>query len=763
MQNGLCTKGLVIGIILLFVGIGVVQNIKTIVKANPTNGLIAYWKFDEGSGTIAADSSGNVNTTTLENNPAWVDGKSGKALSFDGAGNCIFKAMNTSVMTHIPLTLSAWVKPNLRTDGTDFPSNVISNDLPGHSGYGFGVNVWSDGSQMKLECPGGGWRIIPGVNFSAGIWNYVAVVYTKGNVKSYVNGQLVDDFSYSQTVDVSSHNYVWIGLHNQDYSTYGTRRYFSGTIDEVRIYNITLTQQEIQTDMGSGGGENEPPLAGTTWTQQAKLLVSDPASDSSFGDSVSISGDTALIGEPYDDNNGSAYVFTRTGTTWTQQAKLRASDGAYGYKFGYNSVSIDADTALIGASGFEGTPVNPRVSYVFTRTGTTWTQQAKLLASDGTPYDWFGYSVSLDGNTALIGAYEDDDNGAMSGSAYIFTCNGTTWTQQAKLLASDGAASDNFGYSVSLNNDTALIGTRADNDNGHFSGSVYVFIRTGNTWAQQQKLLASDGAAGDNFGYSVSLSGDTILVGAFGDDDNGNGSGSVYVFTRTGTIWTQQAKLLASDGTASDNFGNSISLSGDTALIGAYGNDSYKGSVYVFTRTGTTWTQQYKLLASDGVEEDRFGDSISLSGSTALIGAHGSDLDTGAGYVFTKSGKNEPPLAGFTWTPSTPNANQTITFDASASNDPDGSITKYEWDWNNDGVYEESHATSTAAHSWSQAGNYTVTVRITDNNSSTSTKTITVPVITGGGTNNKGTPGFELVFIIGAIAVAMFLRRKKLV
>lgn len=262
MRNGMWMKGLVIGIILLFLGAGAVQNIKTIVKANPTEGLVAYWKFDEGSGTIAADSTGNVNTTTLENNPAWVDGKFGKALSFDGAGNCIFKATNTSVMTQIPLTLSAWIKPSLRSDGTDFPSNVISNDLPAYSGYGFGVNVWSGGSQMKLECPGGGWRIIPGVNFSTGKWYYVTVVYTNGNVKSYVNGQLVDDFSYSETLDVSSHNYVWIGIHNQDSSTYGTRRYFSGTIDEVRIYNIALSQQEIQTDM-TGGISPSPSQKGT--------------------------------------------------------------------------------------------------------------------------------------------------------------------------------------------------------------------------------------------------------------------------------------------------------------------------------------------------------------------------------------------------------------------------------------------------------------------------------------------------------------------
>jgi hypothetical protein len=191
----------------------------------------------------------------------------------------------------------------------------------------------------------------------------------------------------------------------------------------------------------------------------------------------------------------------------------------------------------------------------------------------------------------------------------------------------------------------------------------------------------------------------------------------------------------------------------------------------VFTRTGTTWTQKYKIRASDGAEGDSFGFSISLDGDTALIGAHGDDSLKGSAYVFTKGDENEPPrISFFAWTPSTPNANQTITFNASSSVDPDGSITLYEWDWNNDGVYEDSHATPTASHSWSQAGNYPVTVRVIDNDGATSTKTITIPVSNGSGnentnenhnTDNKGTPGFELVFALCTIAVAMFLWRKK--
>jgi hypothetical protein len=288
---------------ILLIGACFVVNIKSVSVDTTDSQLVAYWKFDEGSGNIVADSSGNVNITNLENNPTWIDGKSGKALNFDGAGNCIFKAMNTSIMTQTPLTLSAWIQPNLRTDGTDFPTNVISNDFPGDSGFGFGVNVWSSGSQMNLEIPGPGWwRIVPGVNFSAGIWYYVSVVYTNVNVKSYINGQLVDDFSYEKVMNLSEHNYVWIGIHNQDATTYNTRRFFSGTIDEVRIYNKALSQQEIQIDM------DIPPIASFTWTPVNPMVNQ----QITFDASVSNDSDGSITKYEWDWNNDGTYDDSKT-------------------------------------------------------------------------------------------------------------------------------------------------------------------------------------------------------------------------------------------------------------------------------------------------------------------------------------------------------------------------------------------------------------------------------------------------------------------
>jgi len=184
----------------------------------------------------------------------------------------------------------------------------------------------------------------------------------------------------------------------------------------------------------------------------------------------------------------------------------------------------------------------------------------KITASDGAAGDEFGISVSISGDYVIVGAQADDDNGDYSGSAYVFKHTDTTWTQQAKLLASDGAAGDEFGWSVSISGDYAIVGAQADDDNGSGSGSAYVFKRTGTNWAQEAKLLPSDGEAFEFFGRSVSISGDYVVVAAVSDDANGDGSGSAYVFKRTDTTWTQQAKLLASDGAAGDWFGTSVSI-----------------------------------------------------------------------------------------------------------------------------------------------------------------------------------------------------------
>jgi hypothetical protein len=397
-------------------------------------------------------------------------------------------------------------------------------------------------------------------------------------------------------------------------------------------------------------------LSFTVEFEQAKLVPADGAGGDYFGISVAISsdGNTAIIGANLDDDkgtdSGSVYIYTRAGSSWSQQAKLVPADGAVNDRFGRSvAISSDGNTAIIGAfSDDKGTDSGS--AYIYTRAGSSWSQQAKLVPADGAADDRFGISVAIsgDGNTAIIGAYFDDDKGTDSGSAYIYTRAGSSWSQQAKLVPADGAAGDDFGISVAISGDgnTAIIGASYDDDKGTSSGSAYIYTRAGSSWSQQAKLVPADGAAEDFFGNSVAISsdGNTAIIGAFGDDDKGTDSGSAYIYTRAGSSWSQQAKLVPADGAVNDRFGISVAISGDgnTAIIGADFDDDKgdnSGSAYIYTRAGSSWSQQAKLVPADGATNDRFGYLVAISsdGNTAIIGAfHDDDKGTSSGsaYIF---------------------------------------------------------------------------------------------------------------------------------
>jgi hypothetical protein len=378
-------------------------------------------------------------------------------------------------------------------------------------------------------------------------------------------------------------------------------------------------------------------LARAGFFEFQNLLASDGASGDAFGYSVDLCGDYAIVGAVSGGSwAGAAYVFNWTGTTWTQQAKLTASDAAVGDNFGA-SVAISGDYAIVGAHGNEDAGNNTGSAYVFNRSGSAWSQQAKLTASDAAADDEFGRSVGISGDYAIVGGRGNDDAGSASGSAYVFNRSGTAWSEQAKLTASDAALADYFGHSVGISGDYAIVGAYADDDAGSLSGSAYVFNRSGTAWSEQAKLTASDAALGDFFGRSVDISGDDAIVGAERNGDAGNYSGSAYVFNRSGTAWSEQAKLTASDAAAWDYFGSSVGISGDYAIVGAYGDDFYTGSAYVFDRSGSAWSEQAKLTASDAVVDDRFGESVGIWGERAIVGAHSNDdlgHGSGSAYVY---------------------------------------------------------------------------------------------------------------------------------
>jgi hypothetical protein len=461
--------------------------------------------------------------------------------------------------------------------------------------------------------------------------------------------------------------------------------------------------------------------------QQAYLKASNTGVGDFFGLSVSVSGETVVIGALSEDSNatgvngdqsnngaedsGAAYVFVRSGAGWIQQAYLKASNTDKLDWFGA-SVSLSGDTLVVGAyreasnsPGVNGDQSNNSAwgagaAYVFVRTGTTWSQEAYLKASNPQALDLFGLSVSVSGDTVLVGAHgeasdatgvngdQSNNNAELSGAAYVFVRNGTSWSQQAYLKASNTGAHDFFGDSVSVSGDTAVVGApeedsnatgvNGDQNDNHAgdSGAAYVFVRSGMDWSQQAYLKASNTDLGDGFGAAVSVSGDTVLVGAYGEgsdatgvngdqrNENADYSGAVYAFTRNGATWTQQAYLKASNTGGGDVFGTSVAVSGNTAVVGAVQEDSnaigvngdqtinhasQAGAAYVFVRSGTSWSQLAYLKASNTGANDEFGVSAAVSGDTVAVGAYLEDSDAtgvngdqsnnnasvaGAAYVF---------------------------------------------------------------------------------------------------------------------------------
>jgi len=393
--------------------------------------------------------------------------------------------------------------------------------------------------------------------------------------------------------------------------------------------------------------------SGTCWsqwtsTEVAKLVASAPQLREELGTSAALSGDTVVIGAPgWNNDQGTAYVFVRGGAGWGQQAQLTASDGMPDDHFG-RAVAVCGDTIVVGA---DATPTTTEVgsAYVFVRTGTSRTQQAILAPIGGKAGDAFGSALAIEGDTVLVAArFEDRDDTNLwdVGAVYAFDRSGTAWTQTAKLSSDDGEINDEFGVSLSLSGDTLLIGAAGDEMD---RGAAYVFARSGTAWSQGQKLTPGGLTINDRCGASVALSGDTILLGA--PDAIGGGPGSAFVFRFDGASWVEHQKLTANNAQVGDQFGSAVALEGDAAFIGAWGDDhsgmTNAGSTFLFTRNNATWTQTTRLTASDADPFDYFGRSVAVSGSTVFIGANGDDLpggsDEGSAYVFAL----DAPVAGY--------------------------------------------------------------------------------------------------------------------
>lgn len=380
--------------------------------------------------------------------------------------------------------------------------------------------------------------------------------------------------------------------------------------------------------------------ATNTWDHEDKLLPSDGTAGDHFGCSVTVSGNIALVGAPLTDDNGvdsgSAYIFRYDSGSgkWLQEDELLPMDGTDNDHFG-DRTSLFGEVALVSASGVDHYGIDSGAAYVFRYDSLsgTWKEEDKLLPADGTERDFFGSSVALFEDTALIGAYNDDENGTGAGSAYVFRYDpgSETWKEEGKLLPADGDINKFFGTSVSLWDDTALIGVVLDDDVASNSGSAYLFRYNpaSGEWFEKDKLLASDSAEGDSLGVSVALSNDTALVGAYNDDDNGTDSGSAYIYEVAQPQPQTNIKANGSDGPLTLNYGTNLTVDISLDPGGELGVD---GDWWLVVYSPFGW-YRYGLLSGMWIPGQDVTYQGPLNPVSSMIVYNGSSLPVGS-YLF---------------------------------------------------------------------------------------------------------------------------------
>lgn len=394
-----------------------------------------------------------------------------------------------------------------------------------------------------------------------------------------------------------------------------------------------------------------------------KLWPSNSNSNVDFGISVAISGEYIVVGAPAADvsdtitHAGLAYIYHCSNNSCDKEWRIEASDAKIGDNFGY-SVAIDGEYAVVGASGggslAEGLPPTPGAAYVFHLVNGEWGQEAKLAASDAQDYDYFGLSVAIYENDIVVSAINEDggdgDPFNRAGAAYVFTREGSSWNEKAKLMASDAQEDDWFGYSVGISKDDLVVGsygaTAGDADPVLRAGAAYMFHRANNVWTEQAKLTVSDAHTYDHFGRAVSIDGDYVVGGIHFMDGKGTlNTGAAYVFHRVGDTWTEEAKLVSSDAQVGDWFGDSVSIRGDYIIAGASGESGGDGdplpdtgAAYIFHRTDAGWAEEQKLGQVDARKYSYFGDSVAIGEDLFVVGATEGDnpilSDTGTAYLF---------------------------------------------------------------------------------------------------------------------------------
>jgi hypothetical protein len=399
-------------------------------------------------------------------------------------------------------------------------------------------------------------------------------------------------------------------------------------------------------------------------TQFQLLYSENPNQNDYFGVCVDIDGDYACIGSPYDDTNagdkGAVYVFHKSNGVWTYQDILQPDSTSENFAVSLTCLSIHGDTIAVGAQANDTGGTDFGAVYVFRRNGTSWSKEAKLQSNDVQTSDNFGSGVGIYGDYIVAGAYAEDSGGNRAGSAYIFKRTGTTWQQKVKIQSGDQSVDDKFGMNCKIYGDYVIVGALEEDIGGSEFGAAYIFKKNADeTWSKTATLLASDGAYLDRIGNVCYIYDEYAIVGGPNKDNGGTDRGSAYIFKKNADeSWTEQVILTSDDPTDNHRFGISTYIKGNYAIVGESGIDASTGGfMYVFERSGSTWTQVKKFQVTNGVNAS-FGSSVAISGDTILSGAPYDDVksgNAGACYVFNKTppgpyitydGKNKLTVGG---------------------------------------------------------------------------------------------------------------------
>ena len=334
-----------------------------------------------------------------------------------------------------------------------------------------------------------------------------------------------------------------------------------------------------------------------------------------------------------------AKIYDDKNNRWEMQAQVSEAKGSFGWSVAIGSLHLRGNphAAIVGAPNNSDRGNNAGAVFIYAPSRDTWKQQAKLTAADAAAANNFGHAVSIDGNTAVVGSPKSDDAGKNSGAAYIFVREGARWEQQAKLLPNDLVGSDAFGEDVFVSGRTVVVGAPQHSHSGlRFPGAAYVFDRVGTNWVQKAKLTASDAAKSDRFGHSVAISGDTIIVGApLRDTPAGKDAGTAYIFVPDGDSWKQQAMLMPAKAGASNQLGFGVATTGNIAIVGAPARNEgarAAGAAYSFVRVEGVWEEKEKVVPKDGARDLKFGSSIGMSDNSVVISSHNA-VNEGPGFA----------------------------------------------------------------------------------------------------------------------------------